>query len=228
MYSDNNFNIIKMRKSDKIADSEGDPPRMHLVASIASRPLAYLTKEEVERFFAVIPHDRTRDRLLFDLIYRHGLRRREAGIIGREHAAGGRIWITRVKGGVSGEYRLHPTTTRLLWSYLNERSGDENPYLIVGRQRGSSAISPSLIYQLFRKYAELAQIPSDRCHPHVLRHSIAVHLMNAGWDAADVQDWLGHRDIASTMVYAAVTNKRREAKYEEALLSREIAGNEAS
>jgi site-specific recombinase XerD len=52
--------------------------------------------------------------------------------------------------------------------------------------------------------------------------------MNAGWDAADVQDWLGHRDIASTMVYAAVTNKRREARYEEALLSDEIAANNAS
>ena len=51
--------------------------------------------------------------------------------------------------------------------------------------------------------------------------------MNAGWDAADVQDWLGHRDIASTMVYAAVTNRRREQKYEEALLSDEIAANNA-
>ena len=52
--------------------------------------------------------------------------------------------------------------------------------------------------------------------------------MNAGWDAADVQDWLGHRDIASTMIYAAVTNKRREAKYEKALLSEEIAANDAT
>lgn len=48
--------------------------------------------------------------------------------------------------------------------------------------------------------------------------------MNAGGDVADVQDWLRHRDIAS-MIYAAVTNKRREAKCEEALLSDEIAAN---
>jgi type 1 fimbriae regulatory protein FimB len=89
-------------------------------------------------------------------------------------------------------------------------------------------MSASTIYQLFRDYADAADLPADRRHPHVLRHSIAVHLMNAGWDAADVQDWLGHRDIASTMVYAAVTNKRREAKYEEALLSDEIAANNAS
>jgi integrase len=201
---------------------------MHLVAAAASRQLAYLTKEEVERLFAAIPRERSRDRLLFDLIYRHGLRRREAAAIRREHLSEGRIWIGRAKGGVSGEYRIHPTTTRLIWSYLNDRGGDGNPYLLVGRQGALRPISSSLIYQLFRRYAELADLPRDRRHPHVLRHSIAVHLMNAGWDAADVQDWLGHRDIASTMIYAAVTNKRREAKYEEALLSEEIAANDAS
>lgn len=198
---------------------------MHLV-SAKRRSLAYLTKEEVERLFAAVPAARSRDRLLLDLLYRHGLRRREAAAIRREHLSDGRIWITRVKGGVSGEYPIHPATRRLLWSYLNERAEDANPYLLVGRQHGSRSISPSLIYQLFRKYGANAHLPADRRHPHVLRHSIAVHLMNAGWDAADVQDWLGHRDIASTMIYATVTNKRREAKYEEALLSKEIAAND--
>jgi site-specific recombinase XerD len=52
--------------------------------------------------------------------------------------------------------------------------------------------------------------------------------MTAGWDLADVQDWLGHRDIKSTLVYARIVNKRREMRYEEALLSKEIASNDAS
>jgi site-specific recombinase XerD len=47
--------------------------------------------------------------------------------------------------------------------------------------------------------------------------------MNAGWDAADVRDWLGHRDISSTMIYAQVTNKRREERYRATVRSREIA-----
>ena len=109
-----------------------------------------------------------------------------------------------------------------------ERGEDDNPHLFTSRQSGLAPMSATTIYGLFRRYANLAELPAERHHPHVLRHSIAVHLMNAGWDAADVQDWLGHRDIASTMVYAAVTNKRREAKYEEALLSEEIAANDAS
>ena len=44
----------------------------------AQRPVPYLTREEVERFFHAIPQPNLRDRLLFDLIYRHGLRRGEA------------------------------------------------------------------------------------------------------------------------------------------------------
>jgi integrase len=189
--------------------------------------LAYLAKSEVERLFASIAPERARDRLLFDLMYRYGLRRLEAGLLRREHLTDGRIWITRVKGGVSGEYPIHPLTRRLLWSYLSMRR-DENPCLFPSRQDAGRPLSASMIYHLFRGYADAADLPGDRRHPHVLRHSIAVHLMNAGWDAADVQDWLGHRDIASTMVYATVTNKRREAKYEEALLSSEIAANDAT
>jgi integrase/recombinase XerD len=200
---------------------------MHAVDLQAGHQLAYLTKEEVERLFAVISARDGRNRLLLDVIYRHGLRRREAALIRREHV-GERIWITRLKGGISGEYPIHPTTRRLLWEYLEQLGADSRPYLFSTRQSNGTPISPSTIYQVFRRYAEAAGLPADRTHPHVLRHSIAVHLMNAGWDVADVQDWLGHRDIASTMVYAAVTNKRREAKYEEALLSDEIAANNAS
>jgi site-specific recombinase XerD len=217
-----------MRKNVNLAPDLRKTPEMRLVELAATTPLAYLTKEEVERFFSSIPETATRDRVLFDVIYRHGLRRSEAALIRREHLSDGRIWITRLKSGISGEYPIHPTTRRLLWKYLSELGDDGLPYLFVSRQSDIWPMSPSTIYGLFRHYAEIAGLPADRQHPHVLRHSIAVHLMNAGWDIADVQDWLGHRDIASTMIYAAVTNKRRAAKYEEALLSSEIAANEAS
>jgi integrase len=202
---------------------------MTLVRLAISHPVSYLSKTEVETFFRAIPEDDARDQILFDVMYRYGLRRTEAAIIRREHLSDGRIWITRLKkGGISGEYPIHPITRRLIWAHMNGRDEDRNPYLFTSRQSSLGPMSPSMIYTLFRRYAAAAKVPADRCHPHVLRPSIAVHLMNAGWDAADVQDWLGHRDIASTMVYAAITNKRREAKYEEALLSEEIAANDAS
>ena len=220
--------LTSLGKSIKITPFKGKSSRMAMVESADARQLAYLSKVEVERFFDAIPASRSRDRLLFDVIYRYGLRRIEAASIRREHLSDGRIWISRAKGGVSGEYPIHPITRRLLWTYLAERVEDDSPYLFATRQSRTQPMSASTIYQLFVKYADDAHLPADRRHPHALRHSIAVHLMNAGWDASDVQDWLGHRDIASTMIYAAVTNRRREAKYEEALLSDEIAANNAS
>jgi integrase len=218
---------MKMRKSVKIASFEGDATHMHLVEPAAGRQFGYLIKDEVERLFAAIPSERPRDQLLFDVIYRYGLRRVEATFIRLDHLSDGKIWITRAKGSVSGEYPIHPTTRRLLWAYLSVHPA-ENPYLFCSRQSERGPMSTGMIYDLFRRYGRGAGIGEDKLHPHVLRHSIAVHLMNAGWDAADVQDWLGHREIASTMVYAAVTNKRRAAKYLEALRSQEIAANGSS
>jgi integrase/recombinase XerD len=215
-----------MGKSVKMASSEGKLMKMHLLQPAAGRVIAYCTTTEVERFFAVIPADAHRDLLLFDAMYRYGLRRLEAAALRRDYLRDGRIWITRAKGGVSGEYPVHPVTRRLLWAYLNERGDDANPYLFVGRQSGvTHPLSPSMIYHLFRRYAEAAELPARHRHPHVLRHSMAVHVMNTGWDVADVQDWLGHRNIKSTMVYAAVTNKRRYANWERTKSSREIANN---
>lgn len=187
------------------------------------RGISYLSKDEVERLFSVIPEGDARDRLLFDLIYRYGLRRSEAAALRLEHLHDGRIWIERVKNGISSEYPVFPSTERLLREYLPLRDHPASPFLFTSRQSGCRPISASGIFQRFRAYAELAGIPEDRRHVHVLRHASAVHLMNSGWDASDVMSWLGHRDITSTMIYAKVTDRRRTEMFEKALLSAEIA-----
>src|ERR1043165_47319 len=150
-------------------------PRVHeaLQSVIGGRgAISYLTKEEVERFFCAIPATKIRDRLMFDLIYRHGLRRREAALICIENILpDGKIWIPRVKGGVPGSYSVHPATRTLLNAYLSERRFDGCRYLLRGIRHRPTPLSGTLIYLLFRRYATSAGIAEERRHVQWLRYS---------------------------------------------------------
>jgi integrase len=72
------------------------------------RDISFLTQEELKRLFAVMTSKR--DRALFLLAYRHGLRVSEIRLLERDDAdlKHGRLTVRRLKGSLSGVYPMQP------------------------------------------------------------------------------------------------------------------------
>jgi type 1 fimbriae regulatory protein FimB len=171
--------------------------------------IKFLTQDETRRLFVVIRDKR--DRALFLLAYRHGLRASEVGLL---HVADVdlknlRIMIHRVKGSLPGEHPLQPDEARAIKAHLKARSLN-SPALFTSAR--FQPMSRRGLDWLIKGYGNKAKLPAEKQHFHVLKHSIATHLLDAGADLRFVQDWLGHANIQNTVIYTYLTSTTRNEK----------------
>ena len=173
-----------------------------------SDKITYLDGDEVRRLLAVIKSKR--DAAIFRLAYRHGLRASEIGtlLVADVNLQRGRIRVRRCKGSDGGEYPMHPDDVKAVRAYLRERNDEDSPYLFLSNRR--DPISRRMLDVLMKRYCAQARISGDRDHFHTLKHSCATNMLDAGAELRYLQDWLGHRQIANTVVYTKLTSRNRE------------------
>ncbi|MEM4235191.1 MAG: tyrosine-type recombinase/integrase, partial [Candidatus Methanomethylicaceae archaeon] len=129
--------------------------------------------------------------------------------------------ITRLKNSISSEYPLRPEVAKAIKAYLRTRK-DQSPILFVSKR--GLPISRRMLDVLMKKYGQKAGIPQDKQHFHCLKHSIATHLLEATNDIMFVKDWLGHKNIQNTLIYAQLTNKARDEQARKVFASLKSVG----
>ena len=178
-----------------------------------------MTPEQIETFFGRISDPSTslrtglRDRVLFSLLYRSGLRVGEALSldVADVNLEGGTFRVVG-KGNAERVGYLSEETKPLIRRYIRSRGNPQAGPLFESRE---GRLSYPMAYVLFNRYADALKRPDGRpVTIHQLRHAFGTE--RAGkMDALVLRDLMGHRNIRTTLRYAQVNPERTQQAFEE-------------
>ncbi len=159
-----------------------------------------------------------RDQVALELLYQTGMRRSELVQLKCTQLDLERLLI-RVIGKAAKE-RLIPISHALadkIAAYTALRSqtfGAESSDILLLTDKGLP-MYPKYLYALVRRF--LSRIPGlEKRSPHILRHSFATHLIEAGADLNAIKALLGHANLAATQIYTHHNLEHLRAVYQQA------------
>lgn len=168
------------------------------------RAIKYLDQDQVRRLFASARTAPVRDQLILAFLYRFGMRASEVcqlktADVDRKR---GEVRIRGLKNGLERVYTLPRDLRPLL---RRHRPGEG---FFFGSRQDDGRLSRTRVWQVFKALAREASLP-DWATVHSLRHSAAVHALDAGLQLEDVRDLLRHRRMSSTEIYGEISVRRR-------------------
>jgi integrase/recombinase XerD len=150
-----------------------------------------------------------RDRALLEFLYATGARVSETvGVDLGDLDLEDRVVMVTGKGARQRLVPMGGKAVDAIRSWLPDRIG-----LVSRRGKGDplfinmrgGRLSRQAVFDIVKKHALSADIETTRVSPHVLRHSAATHMVEAGADLRSVQEILGHATISTTQVYTRVS-----------------------
>lgn len=149
-----------------------------------------------------------RDRAILELLYASGLRVSELVGLNLENIDFSQNMIRVIgKGNKERVVPIGSKAKETLQKFVDIRAelldeGVQTNAVFVNRRGGR--LTPRSVERLIQKYIKICGI-SKKVTPHVIRHTFATHLLNAGADLRGIQELLGHSSLSTTQKYTHVS-----------------------
>jgi site-specific recombinase XerD len=191
--------------------------KIKLTKEKKERTVKFLDLNQIEKLL-LAPDTTTktglRDRAILETLFSTGLRVAELINLNREQIKASRdseiLEVSIVgKGNHPRTVYFSDRALRAIHFYLRTRKDNEKALFVryKGPKDSSLRLTPRSVESIVKKYAKKTGI-SVLTTPHTLRHSYATDLLSQGVDLRMIQEFLGHRNIATTQIYTHITSQR--------------------